>query len=148
MGRFATGVTVVTSLTPEGVPCGLTINSFTSVSIDPILVLVALDHAAGSHDTIVQSGMFAVSVLSHEQRGIADRFATGERSSRFSDTSYRSEATGCPILEGALAWCDCRIRDVHEGGDHSILIGEVVACDSAKGDPLVFFAGEYREIGS
>lgn len=148
MGNFATGVTVVASRTPEGVPCGLTVNSLSSVSLDPCLILVALDKLASSHDHIIQSGVFAVSVLSEQQGDVADRFAGGERTSRFSGTPSRVEGTGSPILDGALAWFDCHIREVHEGGDHSIVIGEVVACDSAQGEPLIFFASEYRKLES
>lgn len=148
MGHFATGVTVVASRTPEGAPCGLTVNSMTSVSLNPCLILVTVDKAAGSHDHIVHSGVFAVSVLSSDQRETADRFSRGERTSRFSITPYGTEGTGSPILEGALAWFDCRIWEVHEGGDHSILIGEVVACDSAMGEPLIFFEGGFRGLGA
>lgn len=146
IGHFTTGVTVVTSRRADGRPCGLTANSVASVSLDPVLVLVCLDREAASHGCVVDGGAFAVSILSSEDEALARQFAEGEREDRFETVGWRQEVTGSPVLERALAWLDCRVRDVHEGGDHSIIVGEVVACDARDGDPLVFYRGEYRRI--
>lgn len=147
MGRFTTGVTVVASRRADGAPCGLTANAVASVSLRPRLILVCLDHAAASHDCIVHGGSFAVSVLTAGDRMLAERFSAGDRNERFEDVGWREEVTGSPVLEGALAWMDCEIRDVHGAGDHSIVVGEVVACDALEGEPLLFYQGRYRRIG-
>ena len=146
IGHFATGVTVVTSRRADGRPCGLTANSVASVSLDPLLVLVCLDRAAVSHGCIIEGGAFAVSILSSGDEAIARRFAEGEREDRFEGVAWHEAVTGSPVLERALAWVDCRVTEVHEGGDHSIVVGEVVACDARGGEPLVFYRGEYRRI--
>lgn len=147
MGHFTTGVTVVTSRRPDGSPCGLTANSVASVSLNPLLVLVCLDRAAASHSCVVEGGAFAVCILGEGSEGIARLFSEGERSERFAEVAWRTEATGCPVLEDAVAWLDCRVQHVYEGGDHSIVVGEVKACDAAGGAPLVFYRGEYRRMG-
>jgi flavin reductase (DIM6/NTAB) family NADH-FMN oxidoreductase RutF len=146
MGTFTTGVAVVTSRSPDGRPCGLTANSVASVSLEPVLVLVCVDRAAASHACIVDGGAFAVSVLGWGDEPIARRFAGNDRAARFDDLPYRTEVTGSPVLDDALAWLDCRVRDVHVAGDHSIVVGEVVACDATDGDPLVFFRGAFRRM--
>ena len=146
MAHFATGVTVVTSRTPDGRPCGLTANSVASVSLKPLLVLVCVDRGATSHACIVEGGSFAVSILERLHEPVARRFTQGDHTARFDELSYRIETTGSPVLQDALAWLDCRVQNVHEGGDHSIVVGEVVACDAREGEPLVFYRGEYRRV--
>ena len=146
MGHFATGVTVVAARRPDGAPCGLTVNAVASVSLEPLLILVCLDRQAASHDWVADGRAFAVSVLASSEEAVARRFSGGQREERFLDLAHRIEATGSPVLEGALAWLDCLIRDVHAAGDHSIVVGEVVACGASGGDPLIFYRGEYRRI--
>ncbi len=146
MAHFATGVTVVTSRAPGGRLCGLTANSLASVSLDPLLVLVCVGREAASHACIVAGGAFAVSILGRQHEVLARRFSLGDRSARFDELKYRTELTGSPVLDDALAWLDCRVTDVHEGGDHSIVVGEVVACDARDGDPLVFYRGGYHRM--
>ena len=146
MGNFTTGVAVVTARTPDGRPCGLTANSVASVSLDPLLVLVCVDREAASHACIVDGGAFALSILDGRHEPLARRFAADDRAARFEELEYRTEVTGSPVLVDALAWLDCRVRDVHEAGDHSIVVGEVVACDARAGEPLIFFRGEYRRM--
>ena len=140
-GRFATGVTIVTSVRPSGEPCGLTANSFTSVSLEPPLVLVCVDRRANSHDCIRAAGHFAVNVLGADQRDVAELFWVGDREQRFRSLKWEEHRTGSPVLEGALAWLDCRVVDQHRAGDHTIFIGEVEACAGREGDPLLFHEG-------
>ena len=141
MAHFATGVTVVASRGPDGRTCGLTANSIASVSLKPLLVLVCVNREAASHACIVEGGAFAVSILDHRHEQLARRFAAGDRTARFEELAYRTEVTGSPVLEEALAWLDCRVQNVHQAGDHSIVVGEVVACDARVGEPLFFFRG-------
>lgn len=146
MATFPTGVAVVAARTPDGRPCGLTANSLASVSLRPMLILVCVDRKAASHGCIVDGGAFAVSLLDRKHEVLARRFAVESRTSRFDEMDYHTEITGSPILMGAMAWLDCRVRDVHDGGDHSIVVGEVLACEATEGDPLIFFRGEYRRV--
>jgi 3-hydroxy-9,10-secoandrosta-1,3,5(10)-triene-9,17-dione monooxygenase reductase component len=146
MGNFTTGVAVVTSRTPDGRPCGFTANSVASVSLDPLLILVCVDHEAASHACIVEGGSFAISILGGGDEPLARRFAADDRGARFGDLDLRTEVTGSPVLSAAIAWLDCRVRDIHEAGDHSIVVGEVVACDANEGEPLIFFRGEFRRM--
>jgi 3-hydroxy-9,10-secoandrosta-1,3,5(10)-triene-9,17-dione monooxygenase reductase component len=141
MGHFATGVTVVTSRGGDGEPVGLTVNAFTSVSLHPPLVLVCLHRDAAAHDPLLEAGHFAVSVLGADQDGLAVRFATVDPESRFLGVDFFEGILGGPRLQGAIAWLDCRVKEVYRGGDHSIIVGEVVACESAGGDPLLFHRG-------
>lgn len=146
MGHFTTGVTVVTSRRPDGSPCGLTANSVASVSLDPVLVLVCLDRAAASHSCVIGGGAFAVCILGSDAERVARLFSEGERAERFAEAPWRTEATGSPVLEDALAWLDCRVEAVYEAGDHSIVVGEVRACAAKDGDPLVFYRGDYHRL--
>ena len=148
MAHFTTGVTVVTSRATDGRPCGLTVNAVASVSLNPLLVLVCVDRGAASHACIAEGDAFAVSILGRHHEGLARRFSLGESSDRFEDLRYRVEVTGSPVLEDALAWLDCEVTEVHEGGDHSIVMGEVVACGAREGEPLVFFRGGFGGIGT
>jgi flavin reductase (DIM6/NTAB) family NADH-FMN oxidoreductase RutF len=144
LGHYATGIAVVTSLRPDGQPCGLTVNSFCSVSLDPALVLVCVDRDAESHDCLRQAGVYAVNVLG-ERRGeaLARRFATWGSADKFQGVAHRVEATGAPVLEDSLAWVDCRIHEAVAGGDHTIFLGEVVAGDAREGTPMVYYRGGY-----
>ncbi|MGD2067104.1 MAG: flavin reductase family protein [Gemmatimonadota bacterium] len=148
MGHFTTGVTVVTSRGPDGSPCGLTANSLASVSLDPALVLVCLDRSSVTRNCILDSGSFSVCVLRAGTETLAERFASGDRETRFDDLSVSQGVSGSPILDDALAWIDCAVEAVHEGGDHSIVVGRVMACDAREGSPLVFFRGDFHGIGT
>ena len=148
MGHLPTGVTVVTSARSDGSPCGLTVNSVVSVSLDPLLVLFCIDRSAASHACIIERGAFAISVLSTDDEAIARRFSNTQRLDRFGGLKVREEVSGCPVLERALAWIDCEVVDVHEAGDHSIIVGQVLACGTGFGRPLVFLRGRYRGIVS
>jgi flavin reductase (DIM6/NTAB) family NADH-FMN oxidoreductase RutF len=145
---LATGVTVVTSAGEQ--PCGVTANAFTAVSLSPPLVLVCLRATSSSAETIAGNGVFAVNVLSADQELLAQRYASPARprgEASFRGVAHRVESTGSPILEGVACWLDCRLTDLHPGGDHVIAVGEVLALDSDPShEPLVFHAGRYRAV--
>lgn len=143
MGHFATGVTVVTSLRPDGGPCGLTMSAVASVSLDPMLVLACVDRGAETHDCLAGAGCFAVNVLPAGAEDLARRFATRTGEQKFRGVGWRAGDTGAPLLDDALAWVDCRVAEVLPGGDHTIFLGEVVAGDAATGEPLVYYRGGY-----
>lgn len=147
MGRFATGVTVVT--TCEGSRrLGITVNAFTSVSLDPPLVLICIDRSSRLHDALLKTGIFAVNILSEEQACVSTCFASGgeERYANFCGVSSHTEATGAPVLDESLGFVDCRVEDVYPGGDHSIIVGRVEALAMNDGEPLLYFRSHYLNL--
>lgn len=142
LGSFVTGVTVVTTLDGEGRPRGLTANSFTSVSLDPPLVLVCIAQASSSCAVFAACGGFAVNVLGEEQRPLCDRFAA-RSADRFAGVAWAAGATGAPRLEGSLASLDCSVHGRVPAGDHMILIGRIEDYAVRPGRPLVFGQGGY-----
>lgn len=148
MGRFTTGVTIVTSRLGDELH-GMTANSVTSVSLDPPLVLVCVDKSADSHDIMDRSGVFAVNILSRRQEHLARAFAIKEVADAhgLDEVPHRTRATGAPIIEGSLAYLDCRVVERYAGGDHTIFVGEVVDAGPLSDDePLVFFQGDYTGL--
>ena len=150
-GRFATGVTIIT-MADGGQPHGMTANAFSSVSLDPPLVLVCVDKAASAYEPILRAGAFAVNILAEHQRSLSDFFARHGREEEgdpMGGFAHRSGKTGSPILDGTLGWLDCRMTEQFDGGDHSIVIGEVIDLELTEpsGAPLLFFAGGYRNVG-
>ncbi len=146
LGCFATGVTVVTCLAGDGEPAGLTVNSFTSVSLDPPLLLVCLHKMAASAAALTEASHFAVNVLQTGQQPASIRFSTRDED-RFGATPWSCGEAGAPILKDSLGVFECQRHAVHDGGDHYILIGEVVkASFDASLDPLLFFRGRYRRL--
>lgn len=143
MGHFPTGVTVVATVQDDGRPCGLTVNAFCSVSLEPSLVLVCVEHGSDSHDCIRESGIFAVNVLGGEKGETLSRLFSSYGTDKFEGVAYRIERTGAPVLELALAWLDCRVTREMAAGDHTIFVGEVLAGDAADGPPLVYYRGGY-----
>lgn len=150
VGTFATGVTVVTTSGEEHA-YGMTANAFSSVSLDPPLVLVCVisNSEGGAH--IKRNGCFAVNILHANQEPMSRYFASRDRPrgrDAFRDVPHSTLATGSPILDGALGFLDCRLHAEHEAGDHQIFIGEVLELGFAPdGQPLVFHGGQYRLIG-
>jgi flavin reductase (DIM6/NTAB) family NADH-FMN oxidoreductase RutF len=144
IGHFGSGVTVVTTLRPDGRPCGLTASAVCSVSLDPTLLLVCVETAAETHDCIEQAGCFVVNVLG-DGRGetLARRFADWDGDDKFHGVAYRAEHTGAPVLDEALAWLDCRVSSRCAGGDHTVFMGEVIAGDAGEGAPLLYYRGGY-----
>lgn len=149
MGHFVTGVAVVASRKPEtGEPCGLTASSVASVSLDPPLVLVCVDRSADSHDCIMEAGFFSLNILAAGQEKMSRRFASWDLDKKFEGVSYRTGATGAPILEGTLAWLDCRLWASYDGGDHTIFVGEVLEGDAVDEMPLLYYRGGYGRFVS
>ena len=146
LGCFATGVTVATCLGPDGEPAGLTVNSFTSVSLDPPLLLVCLAKNAASAAALIAASHFAVNVLQTGQQPASIRFSTRDED-RFGATPWECGEAGAPILAESLGVFECERHAVHDGGDHHILIGQVVkASFDASLDPLLYFRGKYRRL--
>ena len=149
MGRFATGVTVVAARHGP-LLAGMTANGIASISIDPPLMMASIGRRAETHRAIVGSHAFAVSVLADDQRALAECFAqptTAGKLTRFCDADWHEAETGSPILEGAIAYFDCRITAQHPGGDHSIFVGEIVAAGYREdAAPLLWFGSQYRRL--
>lgn len=147
LGGFPTGVTVVTTRGRDsGAPVGVTISSFTSVSLEPPLVLFCLDLKNSELATFVANGTFAVNVLREEQRELSIRFAA-RGGDRFAEVDYSTWDTGAPILAGCLAALECRVVRTHEEGDHMIFIGEVTRLEySQAGAPLAYWRGAYARV--
>ena len=150
MSSFPTGVTVVAVACPDGSMHGLTVNSFTSVSLDPMLVLICLDQASRGAGLIERAGAFVVNVLSAGQQDISRWFANPHRpagSTMFDGVPFEPGVTGCPVLVDAAASFECRLRQSHRAGDHLILLGEVVALvHRPLLEPLIFHAGTYKSV--
>ncbi|KIX84726.1 flavin reductase family protein [Thermus filiformis] len=143
LGRFATGVTVVTVRTGEEVH-GMTANAFLSVSLEPPLVLVSVDRKARTHGRLLEAGRYGVSVLSEEQREVSERFAG--RGGEGAEVAF-VERAGVPLLAGALAHVVARVVEAHPAGDHTLFLGEVEHLDYREGRPLLYYAGRYHRIG-
>lgn len=152
MGAFATGVTVVTVRTPDGELYGMTVNAFTSVSLDPPLVLVCLAAPGRGQELIARAGVFSVNVLAESQQDVSRWFAGRRRpddASMFDGIAVGTGVTGCPVLVEAAASLDCRVDRVVAAGDHVIVIGEVAALRHVpEVEPLVFHNGGYRSLES
>ena len=146
LGSFPTGVTVVSCLDKNKNPLGFTANSFTSVSLDPQLISICIDKESFNIDSFSITKHFAVSVLSEDQQSISTTFATPNED-RFQNVEWRTEDTGSPIIENAVAWFDCNTRQVIDAGDHLILIGEIIAFDSSPKTPLMYLRGNYVNLG-
>ena len=145
LGCFVTGVTIVTARGVDGRPHGFTANSFTSVSLDPPLVLVCIGHETEDLEVYRQCPHFAVHVLGESQQAISNRFAT-EDPDRFSGVRWREGPHGQPILEGCIASLECAAWRRTEAGDHMILIGRVLGCEDSIGPPLAYWRGRYRSL--
>jgi flavin reductase (DIM6/NTAB) family NADH-FMN oxidoreductase RutF len=146
LGCFATGVTVVTCLNDEGEPAGITVNSFTSVSLDPPLLLVCLYKQAASALALTKASHFAINVLQTGQQPASITFSTRVED-RFGSTSWSCGEAGAPILKDSMGVFECENYAVYDGGDHHILVGQVIkASFDASLDPLLYFRGRYRRL--
>jgi flavin reductase (DIM6/NTAB) family NADH-FMN oxidoreductase RutF len=143
--RFATGITVATVTSESGEPMAMTVNSFTSVSADPPLVLICLDHRSSVLPHFRRSAWFGINVLSSDQQQISIRFSRADLAS-FQGIDWHWGERGVPMLDGVLATMECSVTQVVEAGDHAIFIGEVFRADCRDGEPLLYYGSEYRTL--
>ena len=148
MGHFATGVTVITSVSEDGEPVGTTANAVTSLSLDPPLVLVCFDLTSSTLRAIRGHGAFVVNVLGHRQRHLSANFARRGLAAAWDGVAHRRGPTGSPRLDGVLAVVECTVEHALPGGDHEIVVGRVrhVATSGEGAEPLVFWRGRYASI--
>lgn len=146
LGRFATGVTIITLGGSDGRPLGMTASSLASVSLRPPLVSVCVDHAAELHDLIVAAPEFVVNVLESGQEALSRRFAD-QYVDRFDGIGYHRSPEGLVLLDGALAYIECERYDQYPGGDHTIILGRVIGGSIGSGRPLLYYRGGYAALG-
>lgn len=148
MGRFGTGVTVVTARNGAGEPFGFTANSLSSVSLDPPLISICVGRDSESHDPLLRAEVFAVNILGEEQEAVARRFASpAKRGSRWEGLAWEPGPSGVPVLSEALGWMSCRTWDTVEAGDHTIVIGRAEDGGGSDERPLFYYRGRYHRLG-
>ena len=147
LGQFATGVCVITTQTPSHGAVGMTVNSFAAVSLDPALVLWSIQNNSECFSWFADAPSFGINVLAHDQMALSNRYAS-KNNHTLLDSEYRIGRTGCPVLKGCLASFECQMHEQIDGGDHTILVGNVLAMEQSPADkqPLLFFSGKYREL--
>jgi flavin reductase (DIM6/NTAB) family NADH-FMN oxidoreductase RutF len=143
--RFATGITVVTVVDEDGHPHGMTVNSFSSVSLDPPLVLVSIDLRTAILGHFITSNWFAINILAEHQEHLSRRFSSPSEN-RFHGVAWHLGESGVPLLDGVLAQLECLVTTTFEAGDHTVLIGEVREAAYSDGRPLVFFNSSYQNL--
>ena len=146
LGRFASGITIITSVDPDGRDVGMTASAFSSVSLNPPLVQVCVDHAASMFDALLKAERFGVNVLADEQEALSRRFAGVESAHRFDGIGYTRGDSGVVLLDDALAHLECRIATRVEAGDHTIFIGEVERASARDARPLLYYRGGYAQL--
>jgi len=145
MSRFASGVTVITTRDAHGHAHGITVSAFCSLSAEPPLVLACIHKETGSHHAFVESGSFVVHILSEHQRHVSEQFAL-PADDKFNSIPLIESPDGLPVLEGSLVTLECELVEARDGGDHTILIGNIKSAEVIDGKPLLYFHGNYREI--
>jgi flavin reductase (DIM6/NTAB) family NADH-FMN oxidoreductase RutF len=143
--QFATGITVVTTIDGHGHPHGMTVNSFSSVSLDPPLVLVSIDLKNAILGHFISTSRFAINILAEHQEDLSRRFSSSS-GDHFLDLEWHAGASGAPLLEGVLAQLECSVVRTFEAGDHTVLIGEVRLAGYGEGKPLLYFDSGYRQV--
>jgi flavin reductase (DIM6/NTAB) family NADH-FMN oxidoreductase RutF len=146
LGRFASGITVLTARDGEGRHYGMTVSAFCSVSLVPPLVLVCVDLIASMHDALLEASHFAVNILSADQEPISRRFSGLDEQNRFDGVGYTLGLTGVALLDEALAHIECRRVAHHRAGDHTVVIGEVEAAAAHTSRPLLYYRGGYAQL--
>lgn len=146
LGHWSTGVAIIATLTRSGEPCGLTANAVAAVSLSPPLVLACIERGADSHNALRDAGFFSINILPSGSEAIARRFAGDDTPAKFRGVAHRTAISGAPVLADALAWVDCRVHAAHDGGDHTIFVGEVLAADARAGEPLLYHRGSYTRL--
>jgi flavin reductase (DIM6/NTAB) family NADH-FMN oxidoreductase RutF len=144
-GRFATGVTIASVLDAKGTPHGLTVSSFTSVSLAPPLILICLGHEVSAIRHFRAATHFGINILGEDQRPLSDRFAR-KGHDRFDGVAWQGGVTGVPLLPDVLAAIECAVHRIVPMGDHDILVGEMVHAQVHEGSPLLHFSGSYRKF--
>lgn len=145
IGTFPTGITIISTIDHDRIPYGLTANSFTSVSLDPPLILVCLDHQSKSRSVIRDSQVFAVNILNEDQRDLSSRFASKTKD-KFAGNEWSTAETGAPVFQSSIGWLDCRVHKIVTAGDHDIVIGRIVAMAEHPSRPLGYFRGGYCQV--
>ncbi|MFN2564325.1 MAG: flavin reductase family protein [Gemmatimonadaceae bacterium] len=145
LGRFASGVTVVTTCGADGRDHGMTVSAFCSASLKPPLVLACIGHEASMHGVVMQADRFGVSILAVGQEALARRFAD-QRSDRFDGVGYSRGRLGVALLDEALAHLECSVVDRRDAGDHTIIVGRVEYAVCDQGRPLVYYRGGYTQL--
>jgi flavin reductase (DIM6/NTAB) family NADH-FMN oxidoreductase RutF len=145
LGHFASAVTVVTANLANGRPAGITVTAFSSLSLEPPLVLICIDKKARIHDHLKQDGHFAVNILREDQEAVSRGFASSE-SDPFREIGHSEGAAGLPLIHDAVAGIECRVVDLLPGGDHTIIVGRVEATHIHEGKPLLYFRGGYASL--
>lgn len=145
LSRFASGVTVLTTRSADGRDLGMTATAFSSLSLDPPMVLLCIDRAASIAPALEGVTHLAVHVLGADQEGVSRQFALKE-GDRFAGLAITRGAEGVPLVPGALVRLECRIAERHAGGDHVIVVAHVLAAEVAEGDPLIYFRGRYARL--
>jgi flavin reductase (DIM6/NTAB) family NADH-FMN oxidoreductase RutF len=145
LGRFTSGVTVVTTCDDDGRDHGMTVSAFCSASLEPPLVLACIGHEASMHDLMMSADRFGVSILTVGQEQLARRFAD-QRSDRFDGVGYSRGKLGVALLDDALAHLECMVVDRRDAGDHTIVVGRVDAASCYQGRPLVYYRGGYTQL--
>lgn len=147
MGSFGSSVTVITTLDCEGTPRALTATAFTSLSADPPLCLVCIRRGSQALSALTEHGKFAVNILGSHQAELSSRFASSA-DDRFAGVDWQhGEVTNCPRLPDVLAFAECEVQEAVPGGDHDIVIGRLVSTEVRDGGPLLYFRGQYRQLG-
>jgi flavin reductase (DIM6/NTAB) family NADH-FMN oxidoreductase RutF len=147
MGHFATGVTVITTRDKDGVPTGLTANAFLSLSLNPPLVLISVDKSAQCYACFECENGFTVNFLGEHQEELSRRFAT-KGIDKFAGLQWHEGTNGAAVLDGVLGYVECKIRQCLDGGDHTIVIGEILSAEASGERPLLFFKGRYQRLPS
>lgn len=144
LGRFATGVTVVTAF-EDGVPVGFTCQAFASLSLEPPMIVLAPSKTSTSWPRMIESGAFCVNILTDEQQSVSEAFAVRgtDTADKFEGIPWHVGAAGTPVLDGSLAWVECALENVHDAGDHELVTGRVLELGVGEGSPLVFYRSAY-----
>jgi flavin reductase (DIM6/NTAB) family NADH-FMN oxidoreductase RutF len=147
LGHFATGVTILTTCDSDARATGLTASAFSSVSLDPPLVLICVDHKSQSYPALKERGCFAVNILSVDQQAISRRCASS-RLDKFDGVPHTISDLGLPLIEGAIAHLECTTVSTHVEGDHTIFVGRVERARVGTGEPLLYFRGQYQQLAN
>lgn len=146
LGRFASGITVVTTLDADGRDLGMTVSAFSSVSLRPPLIQVCIDKTASMYAALMKAPSFSVNILAAEQEALSRRFAAVDSSHRFEGVGYERGENGIVLLDDALGHLECTVEARYEAGDHTIFVGEVERATAGDGRPMLYYRGGYAQL--